>query len=156
MQGRTGADGAPTHTDRMSRRKHAPGDLRWDGKAWRRWNGARWVRAAYSLHPERLTRPQCFDREARLDTASRNRALALAVENQVTTNSATLVHQGPSGVVLGYRRRVSHLFHALLTLLSAGLWALVWLAMAAGRREDRVLLEVDDWGNVWAQSVHSA
>ena len=54
---------------------------------------------------------------------------------------------------MGYRRPVSHLVHGLLTFLTAGLWGFVWLAMAVSRREDRVLLEVDDWGNVWTKPV---
>jgi hypothetical protein len=36
------------------------------------------------------------------------------------------------------------------------LWAIVWLAAALGRREDRYRLEVDPWGNVWAARVSSA
>ena len=58
--------------------------------------------------------------------------------------------------MLGYRQPISHRFHAVLTLLTAGAWAIVWLAMNLGRREDRLLLEVDPWGNVWAKRVRSA
>jgi hypothetical protein len=67
-----------------------------------------------------------------------------------------VVLEGPTGVVLGYRRRVSHLFHALLTILTAGVWAVIWLATALGRREDRIQLEADRWGNVWARPVAPA
>jgi hypothetical protein len=82
--------------------------------------------------------------------------LSLAVEDQVAANAATVIHDGPSGVVLAYRRPVSHVFHAVMTLLTGGLWAVVWLALALGRREDRVRLEADQWGNVWAQPVAAA
>lgn len=81
------------------RRKPVLGDMHWDGKAWQRWSGRRWTKAAYSVHPE---------------------------------------------------------FHALMTLVTGGLWGVVWLAVALGRREDRVRFEVDHWGNVWARSVASA
>ena len=46
---------------------------------------------------------------------------------------------------LVYRRRVSHFVHAVLTVLTAGLWAPFWLASVLSRREDRVRLEVDRW-----------
>jgi hypothetical protein len=84
------------------------------------------------------------------------RALSLAVEDQVTTSGATLVLDGPHGVVLAYRRPVAHVFHALMTLITAGLWAVVWLAIALGRREDRVRLEVDAWGNIWPRPIAGA
>src|SRR3954452_3571583 len=116
-------------TDGMHRRQPASGELRWDGEGWRRWHGRRWVSAAYALRPQRLTSPEGFDREPVLARSSRDRALALAVEDQVTSNSATVVHTGPTGVVLAYRRPVSHLFHAFMTLVTAGLWAVIWLAM---------------------------
>ena len=135
------------------RRKPVVGDLHWDGAVWRRWSGRRWTQAAYSLDPDRLEEP------ARLDTATpvgedrRRRALALAVEDQVVSNGATVVLDGPHGVVLGYPRAVSHVLHALMTLVTAGVWIVVWLALALGRGQRRVRLEADDWGNVWARPV---
>jgi len=55
--------------------------------------------------------------------------------------------------VLSYRRPVAHLGHALMTVVTAGLWAVVWIATAASNREDRVRLEADSWRNVWAVRV---
>jgi hypothetical protein len=138
------------------RRKPVVGDMRWDGSVWRRWSGRRWARAAYSLHPHRLLVPARIDQQPEIDAQRRQQALALAVEDQVTTNSATVVFDGPHGVVLAYRRRVSHLFHAVMTIVTAGLWALVWVALFLGSREDRVRLEADSWGNVWARPVFGA
>lgn len=137
------------------RRKPRAGDMRWDGTTWLRWSGRRWTRAAYSLHPESLRNPDALHGRPPIQEQSRRRALALAVDDQVATNAATVVLDGPSGVVLGYRRPVAHFFHALMTLVTGGLWAVVWLAIALGRREDRVRLEVDEWGNVWPQPVAS-
>jgi len=138
------------------RRKPVVGDMHWDGSVWRRWSGRRWAHAAYSLHPDRLEVSSRFDPLAKIDAASRRRALALAVEDQVATNSATVVFDGPNGVVLAYRRPVSHVFHAVMTIITGGLWVVVWLALALGRREDRVRLEADGWGNVWARPVAGA
>jgi hypothetical protein len=132
------------------------GDMRWDGKAWRRWSGRRWEVAAYSLHRDWLrTRTPLVDRPP-LGDGSQVKALALAVEHEVSENGAAVVLDGPRGVVLGYRRHVSHVFHAVMTLLTGGLWAVVWLAAALGRRENRVRLEADPWGNVWSTPVASA
>lgn len=136
-------------------RKPVVGDLRWDGKQWRRWSGRRWAQAVYSLWPERLAEPAPFFREAPVDEERRQRVLALAVEDQVDTNAGTVVLDGPSGVVVGYRRPVSHLLHAVLTVLTGGLWGFIWLAVALGRREDRIRLEADRWGNVWARPLAS-
>ena len=107
--------------------------MRWDGKLWRRWSGRRWARAAYSLHPERLTNPAPFYQEAPIEESRRHRALALAVEDQVATNAATVILDGPSGVALAYRRPIAHLAHAIATLLTGGLWAAVWIAVALGK-----------------------
>jgi hypothetical protein len=138
------------------RRKPVAGDMRWDGNVWRRWSGRQWATAAYSLHPEQLKASAGFSQLQRVDPTTRHRALALAVEDQVASNGATVVFEGPTGVVVAYRRRVSHLFHAVMTLLTAGVWAVVWLAVALGRSEDRVRLEADGWGNVWARPVTAA
>jgi hypothetical protein len=143
-------------TGSVIRRKPVVGDMRWDGTVWKRWSGRRWTRAAYSLHPARLKLSTPFDHQFEIDAESRHHALALAVEDQVTTNSATVVFDGPNGVVLAYRRRVSHLFHAVMTILTGGVWAVVWIAFALGRREERVRLEADKWGNVWARQVFGA
>lgn len=135
------------------RRKPVLGDMHWDGSVWQRWSGRRWAHAAYSLHPDRLRVATPFDRLSEIGVESRQRALALAVEDEVATNSATVIFDGPNGVVLAYHRRVSHFLHAFMTVVTGGLWAVVWLVVALGRREDRVRLETDSWGNVWARPV---
>ena len=141
------ADGA------YARRKPMAGDLHWDGTSWKRWSGRQWTRAAYSLHPELLTDPCPLQQHPPVAESRRHRVLSLAVEDQVAANAATVILDGPSGVVLAYRRPVSHFSHAVMTLLTGGLWGAVWLGLALGNREDRVRLEADQWGNVWARPV---
>jgi hypothetical protein len=137
----------------VARRKPVLGDMGWDGKVWRRWTGRRWASAAYSLHKDRLTLSTPFDHYPQVDQEARRVAVAKAVEHQVATNGASVVFAGPSGTVLGYRRKVSHGLHAILTFFTGGLWALVWIAVTLGRGEERVQLEADRWGNVWAKRV---
>jgi hypothetical protein len=143
-------------TARDVRRGRMVGDLRWRKQRWERWSGRRWARAAYSLQPELLTHPELPATWPVLDRDHRDRGLALAVENQVSQNRAHVLYEGPHGVVLGYRTHVSHLLHALLTLLTAGLWLVVWIGIIAGSGEQRILLEIDRWGHVWAVPGRSA
>ena len=142
---------------RLARRpKPVLGERAWDGTRWRRWSGRRWASAVYSLNAQRLKVATPLELDPRLDDARRAHALASAGEHQVSTNTATVLFEGPHGTVLAYRRRVSHGFHAVMTLFTGGLWAVVWLAVFLGRGEDRIRLEVDAWGNVWASRVTGA
>ena len=138
------------HTARDVRRGRTVGDLRWHKQRWERWSGRRWAGAAYSLQRGLLTRPEPPETWPVLDRDRRDRGLALAVENQVSQNRADVLYEGPHGVVLGYRTHVSHLLHAVLTVLTGGLWLLVWIGIIAGSREQRILLSIDAWGHVWA------
>ena len=135
------------------RRKPEPGDTHWDGEAWQRWDGRRWTPAAYALHPELLKRPHGYRDAPELAAERRTHALEQVVADQVTSYGASVVLTTPTYVILGHRRRVSHLMHAVLTLVTGGLWAIVWLAAFLGGREERLRYEVDRWGNVWAQEV---
>jgi hypothetical protein len=128
----------------------------WDGKVWRRWSGRRWASAVGSPYPDRLRDSTPFDAQPTLDPTRRKLILADVVENQVTTNGASVVLDNHNGVVLAYRRQVPHLAHALMTALTAGLWLIVWISSATSRREERVRLEADPWGNVWAVPFGSA
>jgi|RhiMethySRZTD1v2_1073278.scaffolds.fasta_scaffold610658_3 hypothetical protein len=138
------------------RRKPRHGDYLWDGEVWLRWSGRRWARAAYSLHPDQLLSPERIDEHRPIDVERGRRALSRAVADQVASNKARVVHDGPSGAILGYERPVSHVFHAVMTLITAGLWGVVWLALTLRRREDRVRYDIDPWGNVWATPVPAA
>ncbi len=127
--------------------------MRWSGGRWTRFNGRRWAPAAYSLAPELLRDPARLDERPGRSDQARRRALALAVEDQVTHHGATIVLDGPSGVVLAYRRRRSLLLDGVMVVVTGGLW-LGWLMLT--NRQDRARLEVDPWGNVWAGPLVAA
>jgi|SRR6478609_1528133 len=133
-----------------TRNGRSTGDLVWDGDQWRRWDGAKLRAAAYSLQPELLRSAESPSTWPTLDRERLRRGLAMAAEQEVLDNGAALVHQGPTGQVLAYRRPVSHLFHAIGTVVTFGLWAFVWLLCVLDRTEDRVLLRIDQTGHVWA------
>lgn len=140
--------GQTTGDQRVAQRR--AGDLVWDGDRWRRWDGKKLRSAAYSLHPDLLRAPASPSTWRTLSREQLEHGLALAVEQEVLTNGATLVHEGPTGPVLAYRRPVRHILHAVATILTLGLSAIVWLMSALDRKEDRVLLRIDESGHVWA------
>lgn len=45
-------------------------------------------------------------------------------------------------------RPVNHILHLLLTLLTMGVWGIVWLAMAMAGGEKALLIDVDPQGRV--------
>lgn len=129
------------------------GDLRWSEATWRRgvwqrWSGTRWTKATYAAFPERLHDRRLLSSYDELPAAKQQRLLQIAVDLEVL-DGADVVLQGPDGVVLSRRRKVSHVLHGVLTLMSGGVWGFVWVAMCLARKEDRVRLEVDRWGAIW-------
>ena len=137
-------------TVRTSSELHV-GTYRWDLQGWRRWSGRQWVEATCSAFPQRLTRPRDWATYPELDRSDRDRLLEQAVEREVRAGGR-VVERGDDAVTLAYRRTVTHLGHAVLTLMTFGLWAVVWAAVALSERESRVRYEVDAWGNVWPVS----
>ena len=124
------------------------GDYRWHRRSWRRWSGRDWARATYSAFPKRLERPREWATYPELPLGKRERLLEIAVDLEVLAG-ATVVNRSDRGVTVARQRRVTHLGHFILTLLTGGLWGIVWLAVVLNRREDRVRYEVDAWGNIW-------
>lgn len=141
------------HTGEVVRRKPREGDMRWDGDRWRRFNGRKWIVAAYSLHPERLRHPDRPDLAPTVPKDQGRRFLMRAVEDQVATNGATVVLDGEKGVILSYRGRTPHLLHLVLTILTLGLWFPLWVVASLIRNDYRLRLVVDDWGHVWSSRV---
>ena len=126
----------------------AVGTYRWHRRSWRRWSGRQWAEATYSAFPKRLGRPQEWATYPELPEPRRERLLELAVDQEVLAGGR-IVHRGADGVTLAYQRTATHLGHFVLTVLTAGLWGFVWLAVVLARKENRVRYECDPWGNIW-------
>jgi hypothetical protein len=129
-------------------RTPAVGDYRWHRRSWRRWSGRQWARALYSPFPKRLERRREWSSYPELSPVRRERLLEIAVDIEVL-GGATVVNRSSDGVTLAYQRTVTHLGHLILTLMTGGVWGIVWLAVILNRRENRVRYEVDPWGNIW-------
>lgn len=50
-------------------------------------------------------------------------------------------------------RRVNHILHLLLSLITIGIWLLVWICLAIFGGEKRVILIVDEFGNTRQEQV---
>jgi hypothetical protein len=66
---------------------------------------------------------------------------------------ARIESQGDFEAVLVKGNRPNHILHLILSLLTAGLWLIVWVLLAAFGGEERVLFTVDEYGNVHAQEL---
>lgn len=55
---------------------------------------------------------------------------------------------GRECAVLAYGGRVNHVLHAILSLVTFGLWLPVWLLIALSSKPRRVTLTVDAFGQV--------
>jgi hypothetical protein len=124
------------------------GTYRWHEQSWRRWTGRQWAQATYSAFPKRLARPTEWAAYPELSAPRREQLLELAVDLEVRAGGR-VVNRTTDGVTLAYQRTVTHLGHLVLTVLTAGLWGFVWLAVFLSRKESRVRYEVDPWGNIW-------
>lgn len=133
------------------------GQMRWDEKSrrWVRFSGRGWAPALYSLSPDTLNQPEPLAQRAAVAEHKRQRLLAKAVTEELM-RGAVVYQQEPLYAVLGHKRPVSHLTHLLVTIVTLGLWSTVWLIMAIARREDRIRLDVDEWGNVWGTELPKA
>jgi hypothetical protein len=86
--------------------------------------------------PEKLT----ADQRAEILARSIHRA---AIEGGWRVTSQT---QSNAQLVKG--RRVNHILHLLLTIVTVGLWAIVWIIVAATGGEKHQFVSVDEYGNV--------
>jgi hypothetical protein len=48
---------------------------------------------------------------------------------------------------------INHILHLILTLVTCGVWAIVWIVLAFVGGERRIALNVDDYGNVLRQEM---
>ena len=49
--------------------------------------------------------------------------------------------------------RVNHVLHLLLTLVTFGVWAIAWLALAMFGGEKRTIVHVDEWEHPGSRSM---
>lgn len=83
---------------------------------------------------------------SRKSTDERKETLARLVASQIT-QGRRIETQSDFQAVMLQGKPVNHVLHLLLTALTLGVWAVVWIAMVLLGGEKRELIQVDEWGN---------
>ena len=71
------------------------------------------------------------------------------LEEQILTHQAggkRLESQMGFQAVLVTENRPNHLIHLILTILTGGLWALIWIFVVLSKKDRREILQVDEYG----------
>jgi Na+-transporting NADH:ubiquinone oxidoreductase subunit NqrC len=76
----------------------------------------------------------------------RKELLARLVTAQVA-DGARVESQSDYQAVLVRGHRLNNTLHLILTIVTAGLWGIVWLLLAIFTGEKRSVASVDEWGN---------
>lgn len=83
----------------------------------------------------------------------RRRLLDERVLLNVVRAGARVESRSDYQAVLVQGHPTSHVLHLLLTLVTFGLWLIVWALVAATTGENRLLLTVDEYGRVTPQRL---
>lgn len=74
-------------------------------------------------------------------------ALNQAVQNEILSG-AELESQTSTMAVLIKGKKVNHVLHLVLSLITAGLWLIVWLLLILTNKRQRVVLTLTESGGV--------
>jgi hypothetical protein len=82
----------------------------------------------------------------------RKQLLARTIQSQIA-GGARIESQSDFQAVVVKGKRVNHLLHLILTLVTLFAWGLVWIGLAIFGGEKRSIVAVDEYGNVSVQKV---
>jgi len=68
-------------------------------------------------------------------------------------SGARIESQSDYQAVVVRGKKVNHVLHLILTLVTLGLWGIVWIILAIAGGEKRQMVTVDDYGNALVQNV---
>ena len=80
-------------------------------------------------------------------TTQAHAALDRAVANELASG-AELESQAGTNAVLLKGKKVNHVLHAILSLITAGFWLIVWLLLVLTNKRKRIVLSVNERGEV--------
>jgi hypothetical protein len=82
----------------------------------------------------------------------RQAMLAQTIASQVA-GGARVESQGPFSAILVRGKPVNNVLHLILTLLTLGIWLIVWIPLLLLGGEKRSQAGVDEFGNVSVQKL---
>jgi hypothetical protein len=92
--------------------------------------------------------PQAVEEAQTVGVERRREILAQAIASHLASPGAWRVEQQTDTYAIFVRGEpIKHVLHLLLTLLTTGLWAFVWIAIVVRGGERRCRVTVDDYGN---------
>jgi hypothetical protein len=78
----------------------------------------------------------------------RKQALAQAVAGEVRSGWKVQSQSDFQGVMIQEGTKVNHILHLILTILTAGLWAIVWIILVLTRKKEKLeVINVDEYGH---------
>jgi hypothetical protein len=95
--------------------------------------------------------PPATAKEGRKSSDERKEALARIITAQVV-DGARVESQSEYQVVLARGHRLNNFMHLILTIVTFGLWGIVWLLLGLFGGEKRRVAFIDEWGNSSIQS----
>jgi hypothetical protein len=85
---------------------------------------------------------------ARPEGVDTRRALANAVAGECARGGWRVESQTDVNAILAKGKRVGHGLHIFLSIITAGMWLPVWGVLWYVNREQRLILNVDEYGNI--------
>jgi hypothetical protein len=84
----------------------------------------------------------------------RKRKLANQIRTEVTQGSR-VESQNDFDAVVATGTEVNHTVHLIATVVSCGIWGIVWLVMALTGGIKRKMVMVDDYGQILVQNINT-
>lgn len=88
----------------------------------------------------------------RKSSDDRKALLAQTVSSEIA-QGARIESQSEYQAVLVRGKPINHILHLILTLVTCGIWGIVWIILASTGGEKRSVASVDDFGNVTVQRL---
>lgn len=87
-----------------------------------------------------------------VDGETKKRNLAMAIQREVAAGQR-VESQSELNAILVSGKPINHILHLILTVVTCTAWGLVWIVLAFVGGERRIVLNVDDYGNVLRQEM---
>lgn len=90
--------------------------------------------------------------DSRKTAEERKELLARTLAGQIAAGGRVESQSDFQAVVVN-GKKVNHVLHLILTLVTLGFWVIIWIALAIFGGEKRSMVTVDEFGNASVQKV---